>query len=640
MVTFIEDFGILLLIIVIISFLAKLLKQPIIVGYVLSGLLFSYILGTRIGSGELIIIMSELGITFLLFLMGLEFDLSNLRYLGKDIIFSIIPQSIIFFLLPFILSGFFGFSFIERIYLSILFMFSSTLLVAKWLEDTKETNTLHGKLILGTLILQDVIAIIALTLLAVSREESKIALLTSPLKGILLVLIAFILAKYILNQILKFSSKYPELLFIVSLGVCFAFVEIAPYFGYSTTIGAFIGGITLANTIYKNEVSGRLRPLIVFFNMLFFVGLGFQMDLNLGRDHFLFIGVLLLLTLIVKPFVIHWTLRIRGYDLKTSFISGLHLAQLSEFGIIIVAGGVLAGTIGAEIGSLAIILVIITMIISSYFIKYDEKIFKFCEPYLRIIDKKVFPAKQAKVPVLDPGCNMLFFGYYDLGSDLYARIKDMGKKIMVIDNDPENIGMLKRENLPYLYNSINNPDFFEHVDLRNIELAVSSFANVEDNKMILKEVKKANPNAIVIVTAKNLKDSLELYNHHADYVLYASYLNHRHVSVLLEDYTTDINKVLAKKIEDVTKLKQIEQKRKEVNKDLNKLWDMDSFFTNIVEKKKKLKIEMKPKKLMKRSYQELGRLWDLDSFFKRMTEREKEKKGEFEAALELVRPRK
>ena len=640
MVTFIEDFGILLLIIVIISFLAKLLKQPIIVGYVLSGLLFSYILGTRIGSGELIIIMSELGITFLLFLMGLEFDLSNLRYLGKDIIFSIIPQSIIFFLLPFILSGFFGFSFIERIYLSILFMFSSTLLVAKWLEDTKETNTLHGKLILGTLILQDVIAIIALTLLAVSREESKIALLTSPLKGILLVLIAFILAKYILNQILKFSSKYPELLFIVSLGVCFAFVEIAPYFGYSTTIGAFIGGITLANTIYKNEVSGRLRPLIVFFNMLFFVGLGFQMDLNLGRDHFLFIGVLLLLTLIVKPFVIHWTLRIRGYDLKTSFISGLHLAQLSEFGIIIVAGGVLAGTIGAEIGSLAIILVIITMIISSYFIKYDEKIFKFCEPYLRIIDKKVFPAKQAKVPVLDPGCNMLFFGYYDLGSDLYARIKDMGKKIMVIDNDPENIGMLKRENLPYLYNSINNPDFFEHVDLRNIELAVSSFANVEDNKMILKEVKKANPNAIVIVTAKNLKDSLELYNHHADYVLYASYLNHRHVSVLLEDYTTDINKVLAKKIEDVTKLKQIEQKRKEVNKDLNKLWDMDSFFTNIVEKKKKLKIEMKPKKLMKRSYQELGRLWDMDSFFKRMTEREKEKKGEFEAALELVRPRK
>ncbi len=630
MVTFIEDFGILLLIIVIISFLAKLLKQPIIIGYVLSGLVFSYILGSRIGSGELIIIMSELGITFLLFLMGLEFDLSSLRYLGKDIIFSIIPQSVIFFLLPYILSGFFGFSFIERIYLSVLFMFSSTLLVAKWLEDTKETNTLHGKLVLGTLILQDVLAILALTLLAVSREESKVALLTSPLKGILLVLIAIVLAKYILNQVLKFSSKYPELLFIVSLGVCFAFVEIAPYFGYSTTIGAFIGGITLANTIYKREVSGKLRPLIVFFNMLFFVGLGFQMDLNLGREHIFFIGILLGMTFIIKPVVIHWSLRHRGYDLKTSFISGLHLAQLSEFGIIIAAGGILAGTIGTELGSLAIILVLVSMVISSYIIKYDDFIFKFCEPYLRLVDRKVFPAKQLKAPALDPGCNMLFFGYYDLGPDLYRRLKELGKKIMVIDNDPENIGMLKRENIPYLFNSVNNPDFFEMVNLQNIELAVSSLANADDNQTIIRQIKKANPKAVVIVTAKNLRDSLELYNNRADYVLYPSYINHRQVSVLLEDYTTDINKVLSKKIEDVAQLKQIEQKRREVNKDLNKLWDVDSLFANIAEKKKKLKTEMKPQKLMKRSYQELGRIWDVDSFFKRMTEKEEEGKKERE----------
>lgn len=635
MVTFIEDFGILLLIIVIISFLAKLLKQPIIIGYVFSGLVFSYILGSRIGSGELVVIMSELGITFLLFLMGLEFDLGSLRYLGKDIIFSIIPQSVIFFLLPYILSGFFGFSFIERIYLSVLFMFSSTLLVAKWLEDTKETNTLHGKLILGTLILQDVLAILALTLLAVSREESKVALLTSPLKGILLVLVAIVLAKYILNQVLKFSSKYPELLFIVSLGVCFLFVEIAPYFGYSTTIGAFIGGITLANTIYKREVSGKLRPLIVFFNMLFFVGLGFQMDLNLGREHIIFIGILLGMTFIIKPLVIHWSLRHRGYDLKTSFISGLHLAQLSEFGIIIIAGGILAGAIGAELGSLAIILVIVSMVISSYIIKYDDLIFKFCEPYLRLVDRKVFPAKQLKAPALDPGCNMLFFGYYDLGPDLYRRLKELGKKIMVIDNDPENIGMLKRENIPYLFNSVNNPDFFETVNLQNIELAVSSLANADDNKTIIRQIKKANPKAVVIVTAKNLRDSLELYNHRADYVLYPSYINHRQVSVLLEDYTTDINKVLSKKIEDVAQLRQIEQKRREVNKDLNKLLDVDSFLTNIAEKRKKLKTEMRPRKLVRRSYEELGKLWDMESFFRRMAEKEKERKEEHDQRLEL-----
>ena len=209
MVSFLEDFGILLLIIVVVSFSAKLLKQPIIIGYVVSGLLFSSILGTRIASGELIIAMSELGITFLLFLMGLEFELKSLRYLGKDIFLTVLPQSVLFFALPFFLSGLFSFGMLERVYLSILFMFSSTLLVAKWLDDKKESSTLHGKLILGTLIVQDFLAVVALTILSIVQEGSASALLTAPLKGLLLIAAAFVLAKYLLNNILRFSSRYP-----------------------------------------------------------------------------------------------------------------------------------------------------------------------------------------------------------------------------------------------------------------------------------------------------------------------------------------------------------------------------------------------------------------------------------------------
>ena len=172
--------------------------------------------------------------------------------------------------------------------------------------------------------------------------------------------------------------------------------------------------------------------------------------------------------------------------------------------------------------------------------------------------------------------------------------------------------------LPYFYNSIHNPDFLENVDLQRIELAVSSLANVEDNKKIITRVKKANSAAVVIVTAKNLKDSLELYNCHADYVLYPSYLNHRHVSVLLEDYTTDINKVLAKKVEDITRLKQIEQKRKEVNKDLNQLWEIDSFFADLGKKQKRLQKKIEPQELVRKSYREIGKLWDIDGFFKHL----------------------
>ncbi len=588
MVSFIEDFGILLLIIVVVSFAIKLLKQPIIIGYVLSGLLFSYVLGRHIASGELIIAMSELGITFLLFLMGLEFDLKSLRYLGKDIFLAIIPQSIIFFVLPMIISGFFNFNIMERVYLSILFMFSSTLLVAKWLEDKKESNTLHGKLILGTLIVQDFLAIIALTILSVVREGSFIGIITFPLKGLLFIAIAFVLAKYLLNNILRFSSKHPELLFIVSLGVCFLLVMLAPLLGYSTTIGAFIGGITLANTIYRNEVATRLRPLVVFFNMLFFVGLGFQTDLNIGIDHLIFIAILAGMSLLLKPMVIYATLRFRRYDPKTSFMAGLHLAQLSEFGIIIVAAGTFTGAISYEINSLAIILVIITMILSSYLIKYDQAIYKIFSPWLQRIDFRFTGSKTVQQEYIDPGCHILFFGYYDIELALLNRIKESGKKIVVVENDPESIEILKREGVPYIYNSINNPEFLEKLNLQQVELVVSSLANVEDNITIITHLKKASPAAVAIVTAKNLKDSLELYDHHADYVIYPSYLNHRHVSVLLEEYTTDINKVIAKKIEDITKFKEIAAKRKEASKDLDKFLDIDSFFSFISKQQQKL----------------------------------------------------
>src|SRR3989338_728236 len=148
MLTFIQDFGTLFLVIVAISFIVKWVKQPIIIGYVLSGLIFSFFVVSGDPIQEQIVIMSELGITFLLFLMGVDFDFKNLRYLGKDILIATVLQSVIFFVIGIVLALLFGFSAIESIYVAILFMFSSTLLVAKWIDDKKESATLHGKIVL------------------------------------------------------------------------------------------------------------------------------------------------------------------------------------------------------------------------------------------------------------------------------------------------------------------------------------------------------------------------------------------------------------------------------------------------------------------------------------------------------------
>jgi len=579
-VNFIQDFGILLLIIVAVSFLVKLIKQPIITGYVLSGLLFSLILAKDSQNSAQIVTMAELGITFLLFLMGLEFDLKNLKYLGKDVLISSLLQSVVFFFIAFGFTFFFDFTLIEKVYISILFMFSSTLLVAKWLYDKKETSTLHSKITMGILIIQDIFAIIAITFLGVLHEKSLAKIALAPLGGMALVIIAFILGKYLLNPLLAVPSRYPELLFISSLGVCFIFVEIAPFFGYSTTIGAFIGGVTLANTIYKNDIVGRLKPLIIFFNMLFFVGMGFQIKLNLSISSWVFIIIISALSLLVKPVITYLSLRIRGYDLKTSFLSGIHLAQLSEFGIIIIAAGVFSGVIRKEVNSIVIFSVIFTMIISSYLIKYDKKIFSYCEGLLIRRFEKFFSTKEFKLESVDLDCNIVFFGYYDLSREFYSRLEVLGKRIVVIENDPEHIHILKKEGIRHIYSSASDPEFLERLNFEKVELVISSLIDLDENLRIISQLKKKNPKAIAIVTAKNLRESLQLYNNAADYVLYPAYINEQQVSVLLEDYATDISKVLAKKVTDITKFKEKEEKERLAQQD-NLIWSIDSFLKRL-----------------------------------------------------------
>jgi len=572
--TFIQTFGFLLIIITLVSFIVKLFKQPIIIGYVVSGAIFAFFFAETSGVHEQVIIFSEIGITFLLFFMGLEFDLKSLKYLKKDIFLTTLWQSIAFFAIAFGLASCFGFGLIEKVYLSILFMFSSTLLVAKWVADKKEMASLHGKIILGTLVIQDLFAIIILTVMSVLKESSLTKILLIPLGGVLLIVLAFVFARFVLSYPLKIASRYPELLFIMSLSVCFIFVELAPLLGYSTTIGAFIGGIVLANTIFKIDLVSRLKPLITFFNMLFFVGLGFQMNLTLGLDVIVFIVMLSLLSLFLKPIIVYITLRLRGYDPKTSFLSGIYLSQLSEFGIIIIAAGIAGGTVLGSIESIAIISVILTMVLSSYFIKSDKIVYKVCEKALLKLDKKL-PTKDVALEKSDLDCNILFFGYYDISKELLSKFEQLGKKLVVIENDPENLALLRQEGIRCVYSSVNDPDFFEHINFEQVELVISNLTDMDEDRLIIKKMKKNNPKAAIIVTARHLKDSIDLYNQGADYVLYSSYLNEQKVSVLLEEYTADINKLLEKKVAEMAKLKEKDDKLK--SSKANGFYDVSSF---------------------------------------------------------------
>jgi Trk K+ transport system NAD-binding subunit len=217
------------------------------------------------------------------------------------------------------------------------------------------------------------------------------------------------------------------------------------------------------------------------------------------------------------------------------------------------------------------------MTISSYLIKYESLLFGYFGNNLKKIDVLFKSKKNEEESKNLKGYNIIFFGYYDLGKEFFSKLEGRGKKILVIENDPQNIRLLKNEKIPFVYGSIYNPYFLDRIDFNNVEIAVSSLVNAEDNKLIIKTIKRNNPKTIIIATAKSVSNSLELYDTGADYVIYPSYLNEQNVSVLLEDYTLDINRIISKKIEDVEKLKEKEERIKSANK----VFDINDFLKKL-----------------------------------------------------------
>src|SRR3989338_3991806 len=225
------------------------------------------------------------------------------------------------------------------------------------------------------------------------------------------------------------------------------------------------------------------------------------------------------------------------------------------------------------------------MVISSYILKSDKELYILFEKYLMKFDKRILAKNADKEEIRDISCNILLIGYYELGQELYSQLKSLGKSIVVIENNPENIYLLKSEDIDYVYGSVGNPDFFSNTIFRDLELVISNTSDIEINKKIIAELKNRHPKIIVIVTAKTLKESIELYNNNADYVIYQTYLQEQQVSALIEDYTTDIHKVITKKVNDMMKLKEKEARNQKLYEKKNAFFDIDVFLNRITSKR-------------------------------------------------------
>jgi len=565
--------GIVLAAAAILAYFSSRLKQPLIPAYIIAGIIIGPELAGLlnipgyaglVSDHTLILTLSELGITFLLFVVGMEIDLSRLKDVGLVATFGTIAQVFASFSLGVFAAVYFGYPFMAAIYLGLIVAFSSTMVVIKILQDKNELDTLHGRIMLGFLLMQDVLVVMALSVVGNIDHFNPEIILVALLKGIGLFSLAIVSSKYILPSFIRSISKDPEVIFLSSLLVAFVFCTLSHLAGFSIAIGGFLAGVSLAVFPYNLEIIGRVSSLRDFFATIFFVSLGMQLVLT---DIAMLAGPILVfsfIVLVLKPVITTTIVTIFGYEGRTAFIVGTGLAQVSEFSLILAMLGYATGALPMEVVSLTTIVAIITITMTSYFIRFHNAFYSTFSGFFKPLDYvrhfgtrglENLPKEKAKI--VD---HIIICGAHTMGQGIVEVLKRFNKSFVVVDYNPAVIKRLIDKGVHCMYGDIGHVEVLEKMNFKQARLIISSIPDVDDNKLLIEKCREINPNTDIFVTANTTDEALELYDAGADYVILPKLISSERIGSYLGQIFT------SRKVVDELKRKEIiylERKKEE-----------------------------------------------------------------------------
>ena len=499
---------------------ARIFKQPIILAYIFSGIAIGIFGFFHLSDKELFHTFSELGIMFLLFLIGLEINYTSLRLVGKASVLVGLGQIILTFIPGFFIARFFDFNFLQAAYIAIALTFSSTIIVVKLLSEKRDTNSLYGKISIGFLLVQDFVAILILIFLAGIQGGKEIVfndIFLTTLKGLGLFVAMLWLGRKILPLIFDKIARSQELLFLTSLAWCFGVATVVVKTGFSIEIGGFLAGLALANSSEHFQISARIRSLRDFFILIFFVILGSSLIFSNFSGLFLPIIVFSLFVLIGNPLIVLIIMGLMGYRKRTGFLCGVTVAQISEFSLILAALGLKLGHLNEKIVSLITAVGIITITLSTYLIIYSEQIFRRLSRFLSIFERRV--KKQEYLGELSFSKPIVLVGAHRVGQNIASHLPK--EDLLIIDFDPDVINQMRKQGYNVIFGDITDSEILERANLKSARLIICSSPDFEDNLRLLTEIssgfQRTRPR--IILRAENEKDAKILYQKGADYVL-------------------------------------------------------------------------------------------------------------------------
>lgn len=517
------------------ALIMRYLKQPLIVGYILAGILAGPHFFNLIHSKESIEVFSKMGITVLLFIVGLNLNPKVLKEIGKVSLITGIGQIILTTTVGFILALMLGLDRIAALYIAIALTFSSTIIILKLLSDKGDLHKLYGKLAIGFLLVQDIVASIILLLISSFNSSSDtdltIFILQLILKGLALFIILYVISGYVLPRFSKFIAASQEVLFLFSLSWGLGLASIFHFLGFSVEIGALIAGVMLSLTPFAYETGSRLKPLRDFFIVVFFVSLGSQLVFNNVEQLLVPVFFFSLFVLIGNPIILIIIMNLLGFKRKTNFMTGIAIAQISEFSLILATLGFNAGHIDSQTLSIITMVALITIPGSTYLILSADKIYKKVENLLYYIELRKSSKKNPNTD--NENYQLILFGYDRAGEEFLKAFKKLDKPYLVVDFNPDSINKLNNLKIPNRYGDAEDVEFLEELNFSQVKLIVSTIPDLKTNLLLTKSVKAVNPRTIIIILSFDLSEANNLYEQGATYVVIPHYLGAKHIVNLI-----------------------------------------------------------------------------------------------------------
>ena len=498
--------------------IARMLRQPLIVAYIIVGIIAGPALLGLVSDGTEIELLAKVGIAILLFLVGLKLDVHLIRSTGVVALLTGVGQVLFTSIVGYFILIALGFDVIPALYIAVALTFSSTIIIVKLLSDKRELDQLHGRIAVGFLIVQDLLVIVAMiVIVAIGQPGASDGDVTGQLVrtfggGVAFLLVIALLARYVLPRALDWLAKSQELTLLFGVAWAISLAAISAALGLSMEIGAFVAGVALASTPYRESLGARLISLRDIMILFFFIELGAALTFT---DAIAQIGPAILLSIFVligNPIIVMIIMGVMGYRKKVSFQAGLAVAQISEFSLILIALGFSLGQVDESVLGLVTMVGIITITISTYFILYSEQIYERLAPALSIFERKQ-PRKDLEQEREAHPYDAIVVGAGRLGGDVIRGLLARGAVLLVVDYDPQALRKIAGPHVDTLYGDVAEPEFAASLPFHETKTVICAVPDPTTNIVLLQTLQRLDFDGEACLTAMDQRTSDLLSSH-------------------------------------------------------------------------------------------------------------------------------